>query len=277
MNAEAPKRPSADGPSEGEVIADRFSTDEVYRRLVATAEEELRRSSRQLFVSGLAAGLTVSASILARFSVTARLGGDAVAELTGNLLYGLGFVFIMVGRYQLFTENTLTPVTLVLEGRATLRQLLRLWTLVLSANLVGACCIAWIFAHTSVLSPEVHDVALEVGQHGLEASAAEVFWKGIFAGGLIATLVWLGLAVRESTARILLVMLVVYVVPTAGLHHCVFGSEEALYVVFRGHGTWLSFIRFFACAVAGNSVGGIVLVALVNYAQTKSLTLGYRR
>ncbi|MEM6647463.1 MAG: formate/nitrite transporter family protein, partial [Bacteroidota bacterium] len=155
-------------PAAGHAVRDIFSTDEIFRRIVATADEEFQRSGRLLFLSGLAAGLSIGLSLLARATMTAHAGGGDEAILIGNLLYPVGFLLIVLGRYQLFTENPLTPVTLVMTRIASIPLLLRVWGIVLVANLMGAAIAALMFTKTSVMEPKAMDAAIKFGNHALE-------------------------------------------------------------------------------------------------------------
>jgi len=256
-------------PSTGKTIEDRFTSDEVYFRAVTTAAEELKRGKRLLFLSGIAAGLTAGASILASIPVRAALGDLPGAELIGAAFYGLGFVFIVIGRYQLFTENTLTPVMLALHRECSLLQLLRLWGVVLAGNLLGAALVALMLHYSDVFEPAAAELLTETASASLSEAANRLFWTSVFAGALVATMAWLVLAVRENAARIMLILLIAFVIPAAHLHHCVFGSAETLFAVFRGEASVPSYARFLALTVFGNTLGGIVLVALLNFAQTR--------
>ena len=142
-------RSRSGAPAAGEAIRDRFSGDEVFERVVATASYEFSCSDRQLFLSGLAAGLSITLSFLTRATVVATIPGPA-GEALSYLLYPIGFVFIVIGGYQLFTENTLTPVTLVLTRIASVPLLFRVWGIVLAANLLGAVFGAFLLADTPI-------------------------------------------------------------------------------------------------------------------------------
>ena len=264
-------RSESGAPSAGKAVADLFSTDEIFHRITATADEEFSRSERLLFLSGLAAGLSMGLSFVASASLTAAVPGEA-ARAVGDLLYPLGFIVIVMGRYQLFTENTLTPVTLVMTRIASLPVLLRIWGVVLLANVLGAGLCAYVLATTGVFEPETAVVARSFGTHLLEVSWTALFWKGVFAGWLIASMVWLNHAARNATARMLVVFVLVYTVAAADLAHCIVGSSEVLYLVFEGGATLLDFFwRFLVPATLGNTVGGVLLVAILNYAQTRDL------
>ena len=260
-------RAGSGAPAAGHAVRDLFSTDEIFQRLVATADEEFVRSTRLLFLSGLAAGLSIGLSFVARAAVTASAGEGG--ELVGNILYPIGFLLIVLGRYQLFTENTLTPVTLVLTRIASVPELLRLWGVVLTANVLGAFLMAILLAKTGVLDADSAAVARGFGLHGLEFGWGPLFWKGVIAGWLVASMVWLNHAARDSTTRFFIVLFVMYLIPSLDLFHCVIGACEMFYLVILGDATLGAAGYFFSAVVLGNTVGGVLLVAILNYAQTR--------
>ncbi|UPM44693.1 formate/nitrite transporter family protein [Halocatena salina] len=256
-------------PAAGEAVRDRFSADEIFQRVTATADDEVERSTRLLFFSGLAAGLSIGATFLARSAMTAANPADPT--VMGNLLYPLGFVIIVLGSYQLFTENTLTPVTLVLTRLASIPQLLRLWTIVLVANVIGAGIMAYLLATTSILDPVATETAHQFGEHALSVSWSGLFYKGVFAGGLVATMVWLVHAARDTLSRLLIVYGIMFTIPAADLFHCVVGACEVLFLAFTGTAGFSTvFFEFFVPVVLGNTVGGVVFVALVNFSMTEN-------
>lgn len=256
-------------PSEGRVVRDIFNTDEIFRRVHVTAEHEFEASNRLLFLSGVAAGLTISFSFLGPATIAGHVDPTG-AVLLKSLLYPLGFIFITIGRYQLFTENTLTPVTLVLTRVASIPRLFRIWAVVLAANVVGTALAALFFAETPVLKGPVEQAASHLGAAQLAMTWNEVFFTGIVAGWLIAGMVWLNHAARSVTARLLISFLLMYTVGAAGLAHCIVGSTDVLYLVFKGRASFGEYaLGFELPAVLGNILGGVLLVAIVNYGQTK--------
>ena len=263
-------------PAGGEALRDLFSTDEIFHRLVVDAEEEFSQSTRLLFLSGLAAGLSISLSFLG-MTVLSALWPGGPSQLAGSLLYPLGFLLVVMGRYQLFTENTLTPVTLVLTRIASIPRLLHIWGVVLAANVLGAALCAYVLATTSVFTPEMAEVAYEIGEAFLRMTWGELFWKGVFAGWLVASMVWLNYAARSMTARTLITFVLIYPVAAAELAHCIVGSTEVLYVVFQSDASlWAFFIDFLVPAVLGNTVGGVLLVAILNFSQTRDHRIPHR-
>lgn len=83
-------------------------------------------------------------------------------------------------------------------------------------------------------------------------------------------MVWLDHATRDSTSRLLLIYGIIYLIPATGLHHVVVTACEAMFLVFSGEaGLWVVFVDLFLPVLFGNTIGGVVLVALLNYAQTR--------
>lgn len=252
-------------------VPDYFSTDKIFVRVHATAEEEVDQSVRILFLSGVAAGLSLGLSFTSMSALTAAVpGSSSVAHAVGSLFYPLGFLLIVAGRYQLFTENTLTPVTLTLTGRSSVWTLLRVWGVVMTANVTGTALVALVLAHTSVFSPEAAKAAHEVASRAMGGSWVTLFWKGVFAGWLMASIVWLVHASQEDTLRFLIVFLITYTIPVSGFAHCIVGACEGLYAVFSGTASVGTFLSYFSAAAVGNTAGGVFLVAVLNYAQTQN-------
>lgn len=254
-------------PAAGRALRDRFTADEIFQRITASADEEIDRSPRLLFFSGLAAGLIIGSSFFARAVMTTAYPHDPTG--LGNLLYPIGFIAIVLGGYQLFTENTLTPVTLVLTRLASIPSLLRLWGIVLFANVAGAAIGAMLFAWAGIFNPDVAETAHRFGEHALSVAWWPLFFKAVIAGGLVATMVWLVHAARDTISRFFIIYTIMFLIPAGNLFHCVVGAFEMFYLVFSGPTTLeTAFIDFFIPVVLGNIVGGIISVAFVNYGMT---------
>src|SRR4051812_39395890 len=110
----------------------------VYKAILKEADAELERPSSALAWSGLAAGMSMGLSFIAEALMQAHLPDKPWRPLISKLGYSVGFVVVILGRQQLFTENTLTPVLplLLRKDRKTLLNMLRLWAVVLAANLL---------------------------------------------------------------------------------------------------------------------------------------------
>ncbi len=263
---EAVERSRSGAPAVGRVVRDRFSTDEVFQRLVAAADEEITAGSRELYFSALAAGFAITITLLMLVTLTASTDGDPVLSA---LLYPLGFIYIIIGGYQLYTENTLPPVLLTLERLASLPALLRNWTVVLAGNftggLLGAVALAW----GGVLSPESAAAASEIARHGIEASPGELFTKAAFAGLIVAGVVWVEYAARDTISRVVVIYMAFLAIPVGGLYHVVVSFSEMAYLVLTaGLNPVVGLTEFVLPVLLGNTLGGVLLVTLVNYFQT---------
>lgn len=272
---QAIERSRSGAPAVGRVVRDRFSTDEVFQRIVAAADEEVTASNRELFFSGLAAGFAITITVLLYASMSASTGGDPVLSV---LLYPLGFIYIIIGGYQLYTENTLPPVALTLERLASVPALLRNWLVVLLGNFLGGLGGAAALAWGGVLSPEAATVAAEIAQKGIDTGAWPLFVKAVFAGLIVAGVVWVEYAARDTISRLAVIYLAFLAIPLGGLFHVVVSFTETMYLTFTGDlRLVVGLTEFVGPVLVGNTVGGVVLVTVVNYFQTSEKRLAGAR
>ncbi len=231
-------------------------------------EKELRRSASALTWSGLAAGLSMGFSLVAQGLLQANLPHTASSMVISKFGYSIGFLIVIMGRQQLFTENTLTVILPLLARRnaKVLMKVLHLWAIVLVSNLIGTLIFAWIIGHTEVFQEPVREAFTEIGLKSLSSGFWVVLWRGVFAGWLIALMVWL-LPAAEM-ARIWIIIILTFLVGLGELSHVVAGSTEALYAVTTGAATWGKYLgSFLIPTLIGNIFGGVSLVAVLNYAQ----------
>lgn len=241
----------------------------VHESIRQDGETELQRSATALAWSGLAAGLAMGFSLLAEGVFRRYLPPDALWQpLISKLGYSLGFVIVITGKQQLFTENTLTPIIPLFQQRdlATAGKLAKLWSVVLCANLVGAHLIAWFFSNTPVLTPELQAALLKTAQDATTVAPWPAFLRGIIAGWLIAMVVWLRAA--SESGGLTIIVILTYFVALGGFTHIVAGSVESAYRVMAGEANWWDLCRSYGLPVlAGNILGGVTIVAALNHAQ----------
>jgi formate/nitrite transporter FocA (FNT family) len=262
-------------PAAGAVLRDQFETHEVFQRIVAAADEEATTGLRELYFSGLAAGFSITVTFLLYASL---MGATDRTPLLGAALYPLGFIFIILGGYQLYTENTLPPVVLVLERLMSVPRLFVIWVVVLLGNFTGGGLGAIVLARTGVLSPEAATTANYLAEKGFETPFWDLFFKATFAGLIVAGVVWLVYAVTDSLARIVIVYLAFLAIPTADLFHVVVSFTEVVYLVLAAGASPVAGLGGFVLPVLlGNTVGGVVLVTVVNYFQTTAERLDIAR
>lgn len=246
----------------------RLSAHEIFAVAVQTGEEELKRSSAGLGLSGLAAGLTMGLTGLGAATIMVATGAHGQAgHLLASLLYPLGFVVVIVGRQQLFTENTLFPVLLVFDRRRHVRNTLRLWAVVFATNVIGALTFAALVMKTPALSADLRGALSALGEQTTRGGFAHVFWAGVIAGWIIALMAWLVSAARLTIGQIALVYVMAFVVGAAHLAHCIAGSAEALSAVLSGQISGGTYVVWLVAATIGNVTGGVMIVALLNYGQ----------
>jgi formate/nitrite transporter FocA (FNT family) len=247
----------------------RLSEEAIHDNVLREAEEELNRPASELAWSGVDAGLTIGFSFAAGAYV-ATLVPDPWKEAASAAVYPLGFVFVVLARAQLFTENTLEPVVpaLARRNRETVGKMLRLWSIVLPANLAGALAFGAVAARTPLFGDAMQASLSHVAEVATRGGFGLCLYRGIFAGWLVALMAWLLASTRETIAQIVLVWLTTAPIAALGFRHSIAGSVEAFYRAASGEAGWLEMLfGFIVPTVIGNTIGGVALVALLNHAQ----------
>lgn len=272
-NASPAPQPTQPREQQAEV-GTRLSAQEIHDNVIAPGEKELERSVLSLFWSALASGLVMGFSFLASAYVT-QLVSPEYANAAAAAVYPLGFMFVIMARSELFTENTLVPVIPFLHRRdaETFRQLVKVWGVLLVGNLIGALLYALVLARTPMVSAALDPALLQVAEHATEGGFWTVAYKAVFAGWLIALLSWLLASTHSTGAQLVLIWLATAPISAFNFRHCVAGSIEAFYRADLGAASWGEMIGSFVVpAVLGNAVGGVLLVALLNYGQVAAET-----
>lgn len=239
-----------------------------YEVIREEGEKELARAPRALAWSGLAAGLSMGLSMVAEGVLRAHLPDAPWRPLVSKLGYSVGFLAVILGSQQLFTENTLTPVVPYLSSKSgvPLRRVLRLWGIVFVTNILGTLLFALAAAHTALFRPEVRDAFAAIGTEALAGSFGATFVRAIGAGWLIALMVWMLPDARY--ARLPVIVIMTWLIGAAGLSHIIAGSTEVLYTTATGAVPWSAYVTdFMLPTLAGNVLGGTGLVAALNHAQ----------
>lgn len=229
-------------------------------------ERELGRSVSALAWSALGAGLSMGFSFFAMALLRGGLPEAQWTHLVSSFGYTIGFIIVVLGRQQLFTESTLTAVLplLIRMDAKTLGQLLRLWLVVLTFNLVGTFLFAWLISHEVLFDPEINKALKGIAEEALKDSFWPMLIKAMLAGWLIALMVWL--IPGAGPSRLFLILIITYVVALGRFSHSIAGSVEAAYDVFGGAiGVGDYFTRFLIPTVLGNTLGGVSLVAILNH------------
>jgi formate/nitrite transporter FocA (FNT family) len=229
-------------------------------------EQELERTNTGLALSALAGGLTMGFSFLAEALLRASLPDTPWRHSVESFGYSVGFIIVVLGRQQLFTENTLTAILPVVTRRdvATLLSAGRLWAIVLAANLVGTWLFAALVHVHQIFTPDVELALQSIAVEAIPLVFYATLLKAFFAGWLIALMVWI--LPSAQSARLITILIITYVVSLAHLSHIVAGSAEAAYSVLSGTASFGAyFVDFLVPTLIGNIIGGVVLVTILNH------------
>lgn len=243
----------------------------LYQAMVLKGERELARPTMSLFWSGFVAGLAISVSLIAEGALHQRLPLDAQWRLlVTGFGYSVGFLIVILGRLQLFTEHTVVAVlpAVAVPSLNNLQQLGRLWTVVFVANQLGALVAAISFGYFGITSPELTTAMVEVSEHLLHRSFMETLLLGVPAGFIIGTVAWL--IVASKSGHFWLITLLTYVIAIGGFSHVIASAVGAYLLALTGHAPPLWPIGGFVLpALIGNIIGGSGLFALLAFAQIR--------
>lgn len=247
----------------------RLASSTIYEIISREGSAELARPFTSLAWSGLAAGVCICFSMLSMAYFKLYLPDTPYKPLIEAIGYTFGFIIVIMGRMQLFTENTIT-VMLPLFENPLLRNLsrtLKLWAVVFGANMVGTFAVAFLLSEFRFASPLQMEAILEVCRHAVERDLWHVFMQGIPAGFLIAALVWMLPSSEHNEFFVIFMM--TYLIAIGNFSHVVAGSAEAFTLMLQGEISIVHAVSFIGAAGAGNIIGGTGLFSLIAYAQVK--------
>jgi formate/nitrite transporter FocA (FNT family) len=254
-----------------EAASERLPAKSVYSVIQSEGEQELGRPAASLFWSGLVAGISISTSVLVEGILHSSLPDADWRGLVEGLGYSVGFLIVILGRQQLFTENTITPVLPIMARFSieSLRSMLKLWAIVLVANLAGTM-IAVVFADLgALLSAEQLESMRAVSREAVAGKAAgNVFLSAIPAGFYIAALVWM--LPSSKGFEFWVILMVTWIIAIGDFAHVIVGSAEAFLLLVNGElGIVAAFGGYLLPALAGNIIGGTALFSALAYAQVR--------
>lgn len=243
---------------------------QVLKEQIESGLESHQRSNLGIFLSAGGAGLEIGFSLLL-MSVLYTMYEGSMAPSDLHVLmaacYPLGFLLVIIGRSELFTEQTALAVIPVLSGKADIQSLLRLWGLVYAGNIIGGLLFSYLFFY---LGPAMELTSLDAFT-AIAYKLVRLDWQyillgGVLAGWLMGLLGWLITSAKETFSRIFIIFLITFVIGIGTLHHCVIGHIE----VFTGllasdEITLMHYLKFQLHATIGNIIGGVFFVSLLKY------------
>ncbi|WP_147114599.1 formate/nitrite transporter family protein [Tateyamaria sp. syn59] len=242
----------------------------IFETIRRHGDEELRRPINTLFWSGVAAGILISFSVLGEAYLRAYLPDADWRFIFENLGYSLGFLLVILGRMQLFTENTITTVVpaVINPCRAVFARVATLWSVVLMANLIGAFVIAVFLVYTPVLTPELLAIVTDLSKHATGFPPVEGLVRGIPAGILIAAIVWMLPSAQNN--EILLIIIFTWLIALGDFTHIIAGSVEMAVLAVQGLiSAEQAVFGFFLPVLVGNVIGGTAVFTMMTYAQIR--------
>ncbi|WP_263373236.1 formate/nitrite transporter family protein [Granulicella aggregans] len=251
---------------------ERPSAEEIYEQVANNARQELGRSTVSLIISGLAGGIFMGLSALGTAIALAMLTPpgthpSGTVEFIAKMFYPIGFIVVIIGRSQLFTENTLYPVALVLSEKRHFWNTMRLWAAVLPSNVLGAFAFACLVSLTHALKPEFVQSLAALGLEAAHNPSSTIFWSGVMGGWIIALTAWLVSGSHSITGSVMIIWMLTFVVGLGGFAHCIATSGEVLVAILVHQAPWTAYPAWFFPAVAGNICGGVGMVTLLEYGQ----------
>lgn len=242
----------------------------IFKIIRTEGEEELRRKFVALAFSALAAGIFVSFSFFFRSVFHFHMGDSQFEPLISSFGYTVGFVIVILGRMQLFTENPITTIIPLLcnfTGKEFFK-VVRLWSIVFFFNIIGTSIAATFFSFNYAVSPELENAMHEVARNVMRLDAIENIFRGIPAGIIIAVLVWI--APQTRNFRLSTIIFLVYFIALGDFSHVVVGSCEMAFEIIEGDANFFDyFFKFLIPTGIGNVIGGTIIFTLLIHNQVR--------
>ena len=242
----------------------------IFKIIRNEGEEELNRKFIALAFSALAAGIFVSFSFYFRAVFHFHMAGSQFEPLVSSLGYTVGFLIVILGRMQLFTENPITTIIPLLSNFTAKEffKVVRLWSIVFFFNIIGTTLAALFFSCDMAVSSEFFGALHEIADNVIKLSPVENILRGIPAGIIIAVLVWT--APQTKNFRFMTILFFVYFIALGDFAHVVVGSCEMAFEVISGDANFFEyFFKFLIPTGLGNILGGTGIFTLLIYNQVR--------
>lgn len=249
--------------------------EQIYARTVEEGERRLERPLLELISTSLAAGFDILAGVVVLTLVESQLEhqfGKHAAHVFGAMGFGVGFIFLVVGRGELFTENFLVPLAgLHNKGRSAWGKVAELWAVSPVFNILAGFLMAVIVSTHSVLPFGTGGAAKTTAETLYANGWLALFCSAVFAGALITAMTWFIEGQASMGVRVAIAWIAGSILALGSFNHVIVVTLELfLGIRFGAHIPWSFLVENFFVAAAGNAVGGIGLVTLNRFAQARS-------
>ena len=258
------KRPEEQKPQKSQLL--------ILQQTEEAALTQMERNTKGLILSGISAGLDIGFSVLLMTVVLTAFTGifpqPVVKFILGNM-YPIGFIFVVLGRSELFTEHTTLAILPVLQGLSTIKKLLRLWVIVYLSNIFGGTIFALILSYFAGTLHFFQASALnEIADEFTKYNFLTMLLSAALAGWLMGLLAWLVAASRETISQIVVIFIITGAIGIAGLPHCIVGNIEVASAMFTGHVSFAQYLSFLGPVTLGNILGGVFFVSILKFNHT---------
>ncbi|MGI8631349.1 MAG: formate/nitrite transporter family protein [Solirubrobacterales bacterium] len=247
---------------------------QIWQEGLDEGERRLKRGNVGLMATGLVGGFDVAVGLLA-FMVTKgtleTMVTPEIAKTIGSVAFGIGFVFIAIGRSELFTENFLVPVAAVMAQRGTRYQLVWMWFVTMVFNFIGLALVSVLLIPDETLIKESLEAAGEIANRFAERDVVAAFTSAILAGAVMTLFTWLLAATTSDGAKVIIALLVGFLLAAPALNHAVVGFGEIVFGMVAGTANSdvnaSLLVTNTLIAIVGNLVGGLGWVTLTRLFQ----------
>ncbi len=259
--------------------SDAYAPSEIAQRIESIGVTKARLATLPLLMLGLLAGafIGLGAMLFVLVKSDASLGFAASAIL-GGLVFSLGLLLVVVAGAELFTGNNLLAMAWA-DGRISSAELLRNWVLVCLANFCGAAGLAvLVFAsgHTDLNDGAIGQHVVKIALAKQELPLWQAFFRGVLCNVLVCMAVWMAMAGRSVVDKAVAVIPPIMAFVAAGFEHSIANMYlMPLAMLLQHFGpaslaattpvTWSGLAANLLPVIAGNLVGGSVLVGLTYY------------
>lgn len=257
---------------------DAYSPKEIAKRVDSVGAAKARLSLLSTVMLGVLAGCFIGLGALYFVLIKSDPTlGFAVGQVLGGLAFSLGLVLVIIAGAELFTGNSLLAMAWA-DGKISSADLLKNWVVVCLANFVGAAGLALLVfysGHLDMNDGAIADQYLKIAASKVSMPFMEAFLKGILCNILVCMAVWMALAARSVTGKVVAIIFPISAFVAAGFEHSIanmYFIPMGMLLKASGHAgagvdaiTWLGMFHNLVPVILGNLIGGSVLVGFVYY------------